>query len=197
MSNQFFGPNTRPPDKPSYAKATKGNKETFKQFAEIVERSKKERNKIEIRFTKIKDLQTSEKPSRYIDMETISDYIFTELGINPDDVLEIDLNTGRYDCKQILLKPNIDTSRLTSEFPDTFNGYSINVTKLTETTTRIKFNNVPLEVPDEEILNLCSCYGKVEGKVGREQVQMNNAKLGKIKVTSATRFVYMKLYPGR
>ena len=185
MSNQFFGPNTRPPDKLSYAKATKGNKETFKQFAEIVERSKKERNKIEIRFTKIKDLQTSEKPSRYIDMETISDYIFTELGINPDDVLEIDLNTGRYDCKQILLKPNIDTSRLTSEFPDTFNGYSINVTKLTETTTRIKFNNVPLEVPDEEILNLCSCYGKVEGKVGREQVQMNNAVLGKIKVTSA------------
>ena len=114
-------------------------------------------------------------------METISDYIFTELGINPDDVLEIDLNTGRYDCKQILLKPNIDTSKLTSEFPDTFNGYSINVTKLTETTTRIKFNNVPLEVPDEEILNLCSCYGKVEGKVGREQVQMNNAVLGKIK----------------
>ena len=202
MTSQFFGPNTRPPDKPptlhsSYAKATKGNKETFKQFAEIVERSRKERNKIEIRFTKIKDLQTSEKPSRYIDMETISDYIFTELGINPDDVLEIDLNTGRYDCKQILLKPNIDTSRLTSEFPDTFNGYSINVTKLTETTTRIKFNNVPLEVPDEEILNLCSCYGKVEGKVGREQVQMNNAILGKIKVTSATRFVYMKLDPGK
>ena len=65
-------------------------------------------------------------------METISDYIFTELGVNPDDVLEIYLNTGRYDCKQILLKPNIDTSKLTSDFPDTFNGYSINVTKLTE-----------------------------------------------------------------
>ena len=104
MTRQFFGPNTRPPDKPptlhsSYAKATKGNKEGFKQFAEIVERSKKERNKIEVRFTKIKDSSSSEKPSRYIDMETISDYIFTELGVNPDDVLEIDLNTGRYDCK--------------------------------------------------------------------------------------------------
>ena len=89
----------------------------------------KERNKIKNRFTKIKDLPSSEKPYRYIDMETMSNYIFTDLGVNPDDILEIDPNTGRYNCKQNILKPNIDTSKLTSEFPDTFKGYSINLTR--------------------------------------------------------------------
>ena len=78
-------------------------------FANLIEKAKNERNKIEIKFTKLKTLSESDKTARYIDLETISKYIFTVLEINPDDVLEIDLNSGRYDTKQILLKQSVDT----------------------------------------------------------------------------------------
>ena len=61
----------------------------------------------------------------------------------------------------------------------------------------MKFFNVPVEVPDEEVLNLCSLYGKVEGEVGREKVTINNSKLGSFKLVSATRFVHMKINPGK
>ena len=44
---------------------------------------------------------------KYIDLETISDYLFNQLEINPDDILEIDLNTGRWDVKQVLFKPGV------------------------------------------------------------------------------------------
>ena len=89
-------------------------------------------------------------------METISVNIFTELGLKPDNIMEIDFNTGWYDSKQILLKPGVDADKLVSDFPDTYGGYSINVSKLTQTSTNVTFRNVLSEIPDEEILNLCA-----------------------------------------
>ena len=130
-------------------------------------------------------------------METLSEYIFTELGIKPADIMEIDLNTGRSDIKQIRLKPGVDTDKLLSDFPDTYEGYAVNISKLTQTNTKVTFRNVPIEIPDEEILNLCAVYRKVEGKVNRETVTIDNTKLGKVKLPSATRFVNMKLLPGK
>ena len=61
----------------------------------------------------------------------------------------------------------------------------------------MKFFNIPVEVSDKEFLNLCSLYGKVEGEVGREKVTINNSKLGSFKLVSATRFVHMKIDPGK
>ena len=99
--------------------------------------------------------QKSDRAARYIDLETISEYVFTELNLNPEDVLEIDLNLGRYDTKQILLKPHVDTDKLINDFPDTYKGFAVSVSKLTQTTTKVTFKNVPSELTDEEILNLC------------------------------------------
>ena len=116
---------SRPPESHySYASAARDRKATVKQFADIIEKAKKERNTIEIKFSKIRDTQEpSARPSRYIEMETLSEYIFTELGIKPADIMEIDLNTGRSDIKQIRLKPGVDTDKLLSDFPDTYAGY--------------------------------------------------------------------------
>ena len=65
---------------------------------------------------------------------------------------------------------SVDTDKLISDFPDTYKGFSVNVSKLTQTKTKVTFKNVSSEVPDEEILNLCSYYGKVKGGVKRENV---------------------------
>ena len=119
------------PDKVSYASAAKDKSKQIRGFANLIENAKNERNKIEIKFTKLKNSPESDKSARYIDLEIIREYIFTILKIKPEDVLEINLNSGRYDTKQILLKPEVDTDKLISDFPDTYGGFSVNVSKLT------------------------------------------------------------------
>ena len=87
------------PDKVSYASAAKDKSECIRMFANLMEKAKNERNKIEIKFTKLKNLSESDKSARYIDLDTISKYMFTILKIKPEDVLEIDLKSRRYDTK--------------------------------------------------------------------------------------------------
>ena len=62
-------------------------------YAEFVSKQKKERNLIEIRFKKERKIDGDK--IKYIDLETISEYLFNPLEINPEDILEIDLNTNR------------------------------------------------------------------------------------------------------
>ena len=61
------------PDKVSYASAAKDKSEHIRIFANLIEKAKNERNKIEIKFTKLKNSSESEKSARYIDLETISE----------------------------------------------------------------------------------------------------------------------------
>ena len=54
----FLQNGTLPPDgRGSYASATKGQNASFKKFADIIEKAKKEPNKIEIRFQRSETLQ--------------------------------------------------------------------------------------------------------------------------------------------
>ena len=100
------------PDKVNYASVAKDKSEHLRVFANLIEKAKNKRNKIKIKFTKLRNSPESDKSARYIDLETISKYIFTILMIKEEDVLEIDLNSGRYDLKQVLLKPNVDIEQL-------------------------------------------------------------------------------------
>ena len=94
------------------------------------------------------------------------------------------------------MKLNVDTDKLVNDFPDTYKDFSVSVNKLTQTMTNITLKNAPLEVPDEEIPILCKFYGKV-GDVESEKVSFSNSKWGQIKLTSTTRFVFMKLDPSK
>ena len=75
--------------------------------SDIVLKQKKEISIIEIKFKNKKTDGEYAPRIRNVDLETISQYIFGKLRVNPDDILEIDLNTGRPDVKQILFKPGI------------------------------------------------------------------------------------------
>ena len=97
--------NTRPPDQ-SYAEAAK-NRTSFKMYHEQVSKARKTRNKIEIRFYKGKN--DEESGAKYIDVETISSYIFDELGVDPDEIDEIDLSNGNNGVKQITFKSEVNT----------------------------------------------------------------------------------------
>ena len=64
-------------------------------FANLAENAKNEWNKIEMKFTKLKNSpENTERMARYIDLETISEYVFTVVKFKPEEVLEIDLNSG-------------------------------------------------------------------------------------------------------
>ena len=186
----------RPPDPPrTYASTARGAmSDKVRAYAEFVSKQKKERNLIEIRFKKERKIDGDKV--KYIDLETISDYLFNQLEINPDDILEIDLNTGRWDVKQVLFKPGVSTDHLISDFPYSYKDYLVSVHKLSVSETKVTFRNVPAYIPDMELLNLCALYGKVEGGITREKVTLTSDK-GKIAIPTSTRSAMVKLLPGK
>ena len=73
------------------------------------------------------------------------------------------------DTKQIKLKPGISTDTYLTEFPIMFKDHEVSVKKQLNNVTRVTLKNVPLNVPDEEIINLCLSYGRpLENKVSYE-----------------------------
>ena len=106
----------------------------------------------------------------------MSEYLFLHLEVKPEDLLEVDFNTGRWDTKHLLFKPGVNTDKYVSEFPDTFNDYLVTVSKISITETKVTFRNVPTYVPDMELLNLCALYGSIESEMSRERVSLTTVK---------------------
>ena len=76
---------------------------------------------------------------------------------------------------------------------DDFYGHSVTTKRQSSKVTRVSFRNVPLNVPDEEIVHLCSFYGKpVSNCVEYEKIV--NDKWGVLQ--GSTRFADMELTPG-
>ena len=170
-----------PPGKRSYAKvASDHTSELMKNYVLLVDKAKKERNILEIKFSKLPN-STAEGPRRqYIDIETIGEYVSDEMGLKPSDMKELDLSTGTSETKQILLNPHVDPDRFPGGgFPDTYNSFQVSVAKQTHSKTRVTFRNVPVEVPDEEILHLCSFYEEVDNKVEKHYIEIPSKNNGK------------------
>ena len=172
-------------------KSSSGGPTNMRSFAEIMEQEKKNRNILEIKTIKNKSEEASPPDLK---AEDIGELLFDILKVNPTDCLAYDYNTGRYDTKQIKLKPGIPVTNILAKSPLDFKGHKVIVTQQRLNITRITFKNVPLNVPDEEIIHLCMAYGKpVENKV-RYEVLNNPKNKGH---TGSTRFVDMELDEGK
>ena len=172
-------------------KSSSGGPTNMRSFAEIMEQEKKNRNILEIKTFKIKSEEASPPDLK---AEDIGELLFDILKVNPTDCLAYDYNTGRYDTKQIKLKPGIPVTNILAKSPLDFKGHKVIVTQQRLNITRITFKNVPLNVPDEEIIHLCMAYGKpVENKV-RYEVLNNPKNKGH---TGSSRFVDMELDEGK
>ena len=99
------------------------------------------------------------------------------LKVKPTDALEIDHFSSR-ENKRILLKDGLDIDKYRINMPDTFKGYIVRVEKLSQTKTRILFKNVPIDCPDIELENLCNAYGKREGGIFHQFVNVPTANSG-------------------
>ena len=59
--------------------------------------------------------------------------------------------------------------------------------------TRVTLKNVPFNIPDEEIINLCNCYGEPADNVVTYEKPNRNSR----GVMGSSRYVEMKLTPGK
>ena len=195
-SSSTSQPNPLPPGQVSGQPAWAGegalggaNNRTFNQ---IIEEEKKNRNIIEIHLTKNTG-NTQENQPRQLTFDDLGELIFDVIKIKPEECMTFDYNTGRFDTKHIQLKPNIQVDQFLTNDPILFKGYSVTVKKQLNNITRVTFKNVPLNVPNEEILHLCSSYGKpLDNKVYFETLtnQRNKGMRG------STRFVDVELTKG-
>ena len=151
-----------------------------RSFEEILSEEIKSRNILEIHLKKsiTYDENNKEDKPKNITFDQLSDFIFGTLKIRPQDCLGIDYTTGRYDTREVQLKPEVDSSRYVTE-PNScilHSNHSITVKRQTNNISKVLFRNVPLNVCDEEILQLCAVYGDIIGGVKRERLYNNKDK---------------------
>ena len=173
-------------------KNSSGGPKNMRSFAQILEQEKKDRNILELRINKIRTDEAVPQPlnSNNMSAEDVGELLFDILKLNPAHCLAYDYNTGRNDTKQVKLKPGIPVADILAKSPLEFKGYKVVVSQQLLNITRVTFKNVPLNVPDEEIIHLCMSYGSpVENKVQYE-VLRNSRNKGH---TGSTRFVDMEL----
>ena len=134
----------------------------MRSFQQIMAEEKERRNilEIKVRGMKVTLEDGTEGRAKALTTEDISVLIFEVLKFNPEDCATIALVTNRYDTKEIKLKPEVDPSIYLTSLPVQFKDHEIMVSKQTTNITKVTFKNVPLNIPDEEIVNLCQSYGK-------------------------------------
>jgi hypothetical protein len=132
----------------------------MRSFEEIVAAEKKSRNILTVKMTKIvKFVDGKEVKDKNLFMEDVGELIFDIMKVNVDDCAGLSLTTSRYDTKEINLKPGIDPTPYLTKEPFVFKGHTITVTQQRTDTTKVTFKNVPWNIPDEELINLCEVYG--------------------------------------
>ena len=163
-------------------------------FDQIIEEEKKNRNIIEIQLSKITSAEDpTENSSRGLTYDDLGELIFDVIKIDPNDCISFDYNTGRYDTKHIQLKPSVLADPFITTSPIMFKGYAVSVKKQLSNITRVTFRNVPINVPNEEIIHLCWSYGKpLDNKVYYETLT-NTRNKG---MRGSTRFVDIELKKG-
>ena len=151
-------------------------------------------NLIELTFARqhYSDSATPEFPS----LEVVATYLFEILKVNQHDALELDHFSSR-NKKRILLRDGVDIDKHRIYMPDTYKGYIINVEKISQTKTRILFKNVPIDCPEVELINLCNTYGKLEGGISNQFMNVPIENKGNIRMRTSNRVAYVVLHPGK
>ena len=128
--------------------------------------------------------------------DQFGDFLFDELKINHGDCLELDLS-GQWDTMEVFLKTSTKVDHLlTNSPPRKYLNHEITIPNSVKNVTKVYFGKVPPSVPDEEILHLCMAYSvPIDGQVHRETMRLGTTN--RVNVTDTTRFVEMKLHPGK
>ena len=169
-----------------------GDKKEMRSFAQILADEKQKRNILEIKIRKLTGKDQTVVKS--LTIEDVSVLLFDVIKVNPSHCLGVALKTSRYDTKEVKLKSDVDASQyLTGNNPILFKDHEVEVKRQTANVTVVTFRNVPFNIPDEEIINLCKCYGEpLNNKVSYEKPSKNSRG-----VAGSARIVEMNMQAGK
>ena len=180
----------------TYSSATSNSRSSdapkLRPYSQVVAEEKAHRNILEIKLRKIIPSDEDTARPKNLTTEDVSTLFFDIIKINPFDCVGVALSTHRYDTREIKLKANIDADKYVTDSPILFKEHEIHVKKQTASMTRVMFKNVPLNVPDEEILHLCSFYGKPIGNT----VSYDKASKATRGLPGSTRYINMNMARG-
>ena len=163
------------------AQAASGTVPGGRTWQQICNEAKEKRNILELQVNMKKSIDNTQPKPKPLSNDQLSDFIFKVLKVKVEDAIGLDYS-GWYGHKEVELKEGVDlTHYLHTDTPLEYLEFEITVKKQeTHSATKVLFRNVPLNVPDEELLNLSLCYGTPVGKVKRERCtnQNDRAKLG-------------------
>ena len=165
----------------------------MRSFAEILATERKNRNILEINLVNLSKTENNAAArNKGLTFDDLGELVFDVLNIDPSLCLGFNFSTGRYDTREIKFKQGVDISPYVKTSFE-FKGHQVSTKKQLNNVTKVSFRNVPFNVPDEEIIQLCNCYGKpVKNKVHYEKM-FNSKNKG---MTGGTRWVEMELKPG-
>ena len=181
------------------ASSTQGESTRRRSYAQIIKDSNKSNSPflLQIHLLKIYDTDIPDSKPMNLSELHMSQLITDTLKIPLANCIKLDSQTGRYNKRELLVKPDTDlTNALTSDTPKSFRQHEIRVTKISNAATKVIFKGVPIPVPDEELLHLCEHYGDlVDKKVTRQTIRLGNDT--KHDIMSSTRSVQVRLHPGK
>ena len=158
----------------------------MRTFAEIIAAERQNRNILEIHIVK-QDVSV-----KSLSHDDLAELLFDELLINCNECIGFNYSTGRYSVREVKFKPDVDIS-LYIKNGLIFKGHEVNTKKQINNLTKVTFRNVPFNIPDEEIIELCKCYGSpVDNRVNYEKL-FNSRNKG---MMGGTRWVEIELKPG-
>ena len=92
-----------------------------------MEDEKKQRNVLELKVTKIRP-ESGPNPAN-LTHEDLGELLFDILQVPIKDCLAFDYNTGRYDVKQVKLKPGVPVHDIIARAPVTFKDHVVTVSQ--------------------------------------------------------------------
>ena len=150
-------------------------KRTYQQIITDANDTENNKQTITLKITKIYDPNNSQYRPQSLDQAALGYFIFEVLCVKQEDILGLDLFTGRYNTHELILNAKADVSSFINQ---TFNyrEHNIEVQSCNRRKTKVTFKFVPYYVPDEEILHLCLPYGVlVDGIVHKEKMKFEGS----------------------
>ena len=171
-----------------------GTEVKMRSFAQIIAEDKQNRNILEIHLVKNATNDSNETVRvKALTYDDLAELIFDVLNVDQSQCIGFNYSTGRYNIREIKFKPGVDLSPyIKSSF--NYKGHDVSTCKQMKNATKVSFRNVPFGVPDEEIIQLCKCYGNpVNNRVNYERLS-NSRNRG---MMGSTRWVEMEFKEGR
>ena len=165
----------------------------MRSFAEIMAEQKLNRNILEIIMKKKPTIDSSGNVTnpKNLTFDDLGTFIFDTMKIKAEDCLRFNYTLGRYDTREVMFKAGVDMTPYLGFYE--FMGHEITTRRQRNNVTKVTFKNVPLNIPDEEVIHLCEAYGKPI------DYQVHYEKLTNLKnrgMAGGTRYVEVEMFPG-